>query len=370
MIKVIADQNLYRLKEFLPEDVELIIFDPNEGLPDISGFDALLLRTVSKLNSRTLPEIPSSLTFVGTGSSGSDHVDKEYLKRNDIKFVDALGNNARAVAEYIMTSLLIWREKKQKNLHDYTYGIVGVGKAGSAVAEIFQTFGLRTVLYDPPRAKKDPDFKSSSLEDVLKCDVLTFHTPLNKEGNYPTYHWLDKKKLSGKFYELIINAARGGIIDEKVVSDAIESGNVKNTIIDVWENEPDFNCNFAKQAFIATPHIAGFSEQSKLIASKMICSKLCAFFKLNCPPTNDFFTYKELKFVTLDHSFLQFMLSINPILEYDAALRDLALLPDKGNQFRTLRTDRPFRYEYGFLKLEKEFLNGFDDLKKLGVKTI
>tara|TARA_R110000868_G_scaffold410693_4_gene699822 strand:- start:56533 stop:57702 length:1170 start_codon:yes stop_codon:yes gene_type:complete len=369
LIKVIADQNLYRLEEFLPQDVDLTTYDPNSGFPETSGFDALLIRTVSKLNSDTFPSIPPSLKFVGTGSSGSDHVDIEYLKSNNIEFTDALGNNAQAVAEYVITALLIWREEKSKSLSDFTYGIIGVGKAGSAVAKIFASFGLNVVLYDPPRAEREPDFISSSLENVLSCDVLTFHTPLTTNGENPTFHWLDEEKLSGRSFELIINAARGGIIDETAISNAIDLGCVKNIIIDVWENEPDFNPDFASQAFIATPHIAGYSEQSKLNASKMVCAKLCSFFELNCPPTKNLYPIKELKPAHLRYSFEELLLRLHPIKEYDAALRDLVNRSDKTTLFQKLRIDRPYRFEYGFLKLEQSLLNGFEDLKRLGVKN-
>ncbi|MFV1884141.1 MAG: 4-phosphoerythronate dehydrogenase [Balneola sp.] len=369
MIKVIADQNLYRLEEFLPDEVELTTYDPNNGLPDTSGFEALLLRTVSKLTPESYPNIPSSLKFVGTGSSGTDHVDIEYLKSDQVHFADALGNNARAVAEYVMTGLLLWQEEKKKHLRDYSYGIVGVGKAGSAVAGILHDFGLKTVLYDPPRAERDPGFISATLDEVLNCDILTFHVSLSESGKYATRYWLDEKKLSDRNFELIINAARGGVIDEKAISEAMDSGSVKELIIDVWENEPDFDVEFANKAFIATPHIAGYSEQSKLNASKMVCEQLCHFFKLECPPTENLYPTKEIKAANLKYTLRDWLLRLHPIKEYDAALRDLAQRHNKAALFQKLRTDRPYRYEYGFLRLEPGFLNGFDELKKLGVHT-
>lgn len=369
MIKVIADQNLYKLEEFLPGEVELTTYDPNNGLPDTTGFDALLLRTVSKLTPETYPNIPPSLKFIGTGSSGTDHVDIPYLESNNVHFADALGNNARAVAEYVMTGLLLWREEKNKNLKDYTYGIVGVGKAGTAVAEILHDFGLKTVLYDPPRTERDPDFISATLEEVLNCDVLTFHVSLSESGKHATWHWLNERKLAGRNYELIINASRGGVIEEHAVKEGMDSCSIKDIIIDVWENEPDFDPEFAKRAFIATPHIAGYSEQSKLNASKMICEQLCQFFGLICPPTKELYPYKKIKPANLSYSLRDLLLKLHPVKEYDAVLRDLSNRPDKIILFQKLRTDRPYRFEYGFLRLEPEFLNGFGDLKKLGVKT-
>ncbi len=369
MIKVIADQNLYKLKEFLPDEVDLTTYDPNRGFPDVSGFEALLIRTVSRLNPTTLPTMPSSLKFVGTGSSGTDHVDVEYLTKNKIEFADAHGNNARAVAEYVMTALLLFREDKVKVLTEFTYGIIGVGKAGSAVAEIFDEFGLKYVLYDPPRAEIDPEFKSASLNDILECDILTFHVSYSTNGKYSTHYWLDEEKLSGRYFELIINASRGAVIKETAISKAIKSGSIKNIVIDVWENEPDFNIDFADLAFIATPHIAGYSEQSKLNASRMVCEKLCNYFNLKCPQTNDLYTDKELKPANLNYSLKELLFRLHPIKEYDAALRNLINRPDKATLFSKLRTDRPYRFEYGLIKLDTRLLARFEDLRKLGTSS-
>lgn len=368
MIKVIADQNLYKLKEFLPEDIDLIRFDPIKGLPNIEDFDAFLIRTVTKITETTFQKIPSSLKFVGTASSGTDHVDIDYLQSNSIHFADALGNNSRAVAEYIITSLLLWRERNGKELSNYSYGIIGVGNAGSAVAEIFKSFGLKVVLFDPPRAEREVDFKSATLNEVLSCDILTFHTPITNKGQHPTHHWLDEEKLVGRSFELIINAARGGIIDESAVSRAMDSHAISDIIIDVWENEPDFDTDFAMRAFISTPHIAGYSEQSKLNASRMVCEKLCRFFGLNCPSTDHLYQQKEVKPAHLSYLFEELLLRLHPVKEYDAALRDLCNRTDKTTLFRKLRTDRPYRFEYGYLNLADTYLNTFDELKKLGIK--
>lgn len=369
MIKVLADQNLYRLEEFLPEDVDLTTYDPSSVFPNTYGFNAFLIRTVSKLNPTTFFEIPESLKFVGTGSSGSDHVDIEYLKSNNINFADALGNNDRAVAEYVMTALLLWQEKKGKVLSNYMYGIIGVGRAGSAVAEILDSFGLNYVLYDPPRAEREPEFKSATLEEVLQCDVLSFHVSYSKSGIHTTHHWLDEERLSNHSFELIINAARGGVINEQAVLISIDSGSVKDIVIDVWENEPDFNPDFAKKAFLATPHIAGYSEQSKLNASKMICEKLCSFFDLVCPPTKNLYTMKDIKPAQIKYSLEDWLLRLHPIKEYDAALRDLSYRSDKSTLFRKLRTDRPYRYEFKYLNIDTPRKNAPAELLKLGIKT-
>jgi erythronate-4-phosphate dehydrogenase len=367
LIKILADQNLYRLEQFLPVQAETTFYDPHAELPDLDGFDAWLLRTVTKINPDTFPVLPSSLKFVGTGSSGSDHLDPIHLEKHNILTADAKGCNARAVAEYVMTSLLLWQDEKETTLTDLTYGIVGAGAVGSAVAESFDAFDLNYKMYDPPREEREAGFLSCSLNEVLECDVLTFHVPYEENEPYPTHHWLDEEKLNGRVFELIINAARGGVIKESAVSDAVKNGSVRDLIIDVWEQEPDFDPDFAIRPFIATPHIAGYSEQAKLNASKFMCIKLCDFFNLDCPGTEMEYPVKELHPAHLKYSFKELLLRINPIKEYDVALRDLIGRPDKAELFTKLREDRPYRFEYSYLSLEPEFLKGVEVLKKLGV---
>ena len=361
---------MYKLGEFLPENAQVTFYDPKDGLPNAQGFDAMLIRTVSKLNPETYPSFPGTLKFVATGSSGTDHVDKEYLKEKNITFADAKGCNARAVAEYVMTGLLLWRDEKEVALEDLSFGIIGAGAAGSAVQEILQDFGCTTVMHDPPRALREPDFDSASIEEVLACDVLSFHVPFTYKGDFPTHHWLNKDKLQGLSFKLIVNAARGGIIDEAAVSEAMDSGAIQDIIIDVWEHEPDFDPGFADRAFIATPHIAGYSEQAKLNASKMACEALCEFFGLHCPPTRKLYDIKKLRPAHLNYSEQDILNRLHPIKEYDAALRDLYHRDDKTALFAKLREDRPYRFEYGFIELEAEFLGKFPELVTLGVQKL
>ncbi|HET6528094.1 MAG TPA: NAD(P)-dependent oxidoreductase, partial [Balneolaceae bacterium] len=258
MINVLADQYLYNIQSYLPENINLMLFDPAHGFPsEINSAHALLIRTVIPVDEQTLPDIPKNLQFVGTASAGTDHVDIKYLRENGITFADAAGCNARSVAEYVATAMLIWAEKRDQNLTTLTAGIIGAGNAGSRVIELLRKLEISTVAYDPPKEERDSNFKSASLNEVLECDILSFHTPLTTTGDYPTYHWLNGQKLSAFNFQLVINASRGGVIDEQALLNAFEKGMINDFILDVWENEPNFNQKSAEQAFIKTPHIAG-----------------------------------------------------------------------------------------------------------------
>lgn len=370
MIHISADQNLYKIKELIPAQTELSLYNPEDGIPELQHVHALLVQTVTPLNANTFPRPPESLEFIGTASSGTDHLDNEYLGKKGITLASANGCNARAVAEYIMTALLLWREKHQPDKSFGKVGVIGVGKAGSAVVQLLSAFEIDCVQYDPPREEREPDFVSASLEEVLSCDILTFHVPLKRNGKYATYHWLDEKKLQNRSYKLIINAARGGIIDELALMKKYVEGAIHNYILDVWEDEPDFNTEVAKHAFIATPHIAGYSEQAKVNATKMVCEQLSSHFSLNSGSVSYQTPVKTEDLAHIKYDLTKLLTRLHPILGYDKALRDLSERPDKKILFRKLRNEWPYRYEYAFLKIRKELLSEFKEIHKLGVQPI
>jgi erythronate-4-phosphate dehydrogenase len=143
------------------------------------------------------------------------------------------------------------REEHNIDFTSKKIGIVGVGAVGSAVLSLLNAFDCSVVLYDPPREEREANFKSASKEDVLACDILTFHVPLNEQGEHPTLHWLSKQELINQSFEVIINAARGGVVHEEAVLEAFEQGDVSHLITDVWEDEPDFNTELAHHSFIS-----------------------------------------------------------------------------------------------------------------------
>jgi len=366
LIKILADQNLYKLSDLIPKQVECDLFDPNIGLPDLNGFDALLIRSVTKIKKNRFSSLPPTLKFIGTGSSGRDHVDEELLKEHGIHFVDAKGSNANVVAEYVATALFILNEHDDK-IAKSKIGIVGVGAVGEKVSELLNKLGFRTILYDPPREKWDHQFRSASLEDVLRCDILTFHVPLERDGQYATYHWLNDANLANRNFLAIINAARGGIVDEKAVMASRLKGCVQYLIFDVWENEPHFNPEFVNHCHIATPHIAGSSVQSKMNASKMLVEKLCTYFDIE----NRILCSTDRKLIQLENqsSSLEHILSeCHPMLKYDELLKKISTSNQRHNKFAKLRTDYPFRYEYPAISIPNFYLEKFPILKKLGIK--
>ncbi len=347
-IKILADQYLYKLDEMMPAEVELVRYNPDEGFPEKAvEFDALLIRTVTKINSETLPEA-GRLKFIGSATAGFDHVDQVYLENLGINFERSEGCNANAVGEYVITVLHRWAQVQKADLHSKKIGIVGCGNTGSSVVHYLQKLGIETVLYDPPKARRESGFSSAGLEELLSCDILTFHTPLSRSGIHPTFHLCSEQWL-GRGFDLIINTARGGVVDEQALLKAQSDGLVRDYILDVWEGEPVFGDDTGRNAFISTPHIAGYSKQAKWKASEIVVKKLIRFFGLNrdLPKSSDSMT--AFSDVSGDQSsFAGFLWRHSNLKDYDYELRKLIGLDDteKALKFARLRSETETRNEF------------------------
>jgi erythronate-4-phosphate dehydrogenase len=374
MISVFADQYLYQIDDFLPDQIELQLYDPADGLPEgLSEAHALLIRTVNPINKKSLPSIPDKLSFIGTGSSGTDHVDQDYLQENNISFADAAGCNARSVAEYIATCLLIWSNNTGHPLHEFSVGIIGMGHVGRQVKDILHKLEITTVEYDPPRAEREAEFSSVELNTVLEADILSFHTPLNHTGNYPTFHWLDSEKLKGRTFDLIINTARGGVVDEEALIEAHKKGAVRHFILDVWENEPQLKLESARQSYIKTPHIAGYSVQAKRNASRFIADELIRHFDLAPAKNVDAPSPRTITEPVNSYSNIgELITQAHPIRQYEEKLHHiLQRNPDKrGKLFNKLRAEFPLRQEFNNIKLPKAYFNRYPVLQKLDFRSL
>jgi erythronate-4-phosphate dehydrogenase len=171
-----------------------------------------------------------------------------------------------AVKEYVLCIIAALQNMNFLTGSHLRAGVIGVGRIGRLVAEELKLMGFDVVLCDPIRAEQEPDFISVPLEKMDDLDFITLHTPLTVEGDYPTYHMIDKNFLQRqKPGCILLNAGRGSVIN---------SVDLKNSALhwclDVWENEPNIDKDLLKKTLIATPHIAGYSIQSKYRGIEMI----------------------------------------------------------------------------------------------------
>ena len=228
--------------------------------------DVLVVRTRTQVNKSLLSG--SQVRLVCTATIGFDHIDTEFCDRQGIRWISCPGCNAQAVCDYVEEAIEeIKNEKLKIKNSSLTLGVVGVGHVGSLVAQMAERKGLKVLLNDPPKGI------GVSLDEIAQnSDIITFHTPLDKS----TYHLCDEAFLQQcKQGALIINAARGGIVDEQAL---LSSGHPY--ILDTWENEPDINAEVLAKAQLATMHIAGYSVEGKRNASQMCLDEIADLFHL------------------------------------------------------------------------------------------
>lgn len=296
-MKIVIDNKIPYIKEAVERIADKVIFLPGGAFTpqEVKDADALIVRTRTLCNRKLLEG--SRVKFIATATIGFDHIDTDYCREAGIAWTNCPGCNAGSVEQYIHSVLLLLKRKKGLNLETAALGVVGVGHVGSRIARMARSLGMRVLLNDPPRADRKEDGYSELAELTRKCDVITFHTPLTREGKYRTFHLADDtffRSLQRTPY--LINSSRGEVVDTEALLRAMNTGKVRGAVIDTWEHEPDIHRELLQKAFIATPHIAGYSADGKANATHMSLEALCRFFNIKAdfhiiPPT-----YPDIRF--------------------------------------------------------------------------
>ncbi|MBV8042899.1 4-phosphoerythronate dehydrogenase PdxB [Pluralibacter sp.] len=263
-MKILVDENMPYARELFSRlgEVKAVAGRP---IPqhELDDADALMVRSVTKVNEALLAGKP--VKFVGTATAGTDHVDDAWLTQAGVGFSAAPGCNAIAVVEYVFSALLMLAERDGFSLADRTVGIVGVGNVGGRLQKRLEALGIRTLLCDPPRADKGDNEDFRSLDELVQeADILTFHTPLFKDGPYRTLHLADDALLRRlKPGTILINACRGPVVDNAALLARLQAGQPLSVVLDVWEPEPDLNTALLARVDIGTAHIAGYTLEGK-----------------------------------------------------------------------------------------------------------
>ncbi|MCM1504613.1 MAG: 4-phosphoerythronate dehydrogenase [Muribaculum sp.] len=282
-MKIVVEKNIPFIRGLLEPYAEVVYLAPEEiDAGSMADADALVTRTRTRCDEALLKG--SKCRFIATATIGTDHIDLDYCRRNGINVANAPGCNAPAVAQYVISSILYVKRKRgdKRPLNSLTLGIVGVGHVGTIVDEWASSLGMNVLLCDPPRAEREGSEGFVSLAEIArKADVVTFHTPMTRDGKYPTYHLADAEFLEALVRTpILINSARGPVVDNGALADAVSAGKVSDIAIDCWEGEPDISRRLLDLALVATPHIAGYSRQGKIRATAMAVEALCRHFGL------------------------------------------------------------------------------------------
>jgi len=277
-VKILVDENMPYARDLFARLGEVTAV-PGRPIPveELDDADALMVRSVTKVNSQLLDG--KNVRFVGTATAGTDHVDQDYLAQAGIAFSAAPGCNAIAVVEYVFSALLMLAERDGFQLTDRTVGIVGVGNVGGRLQKRLEALGVRTLLCDPPRAANGEPGDFQPLDKLVEeADILTFHTPLYKDGPYKTWHLADEALISRlKPGTILINACRGAVVDNAALLKCLEAGQKLSTVLDVWEPEPDLNVALLEKVDIGTAHIAGYTLEGKARGTTQVFEAYSAF---------------------------------------------------------------------------------------------
>ena len=274
-MKIIIDDKIPYIKGKLESFADQVIYCAGKAITSdlVKDADILIIRTRTKCDAKLLEG--SSVKLICTATIGTDHIDLPWCEAHGIKVCHSAGCNAPAVAQYVWSLLLLHGLTPESS----TIGIIGYGNIGKIVGQLALINGASIMVSDPPLEKSGyREVSFTPLSELLeKSDVVTIHTPLTYSGENPTFHLIGEKELSlVKEGSFIVNAARGGVIDEKALLRSV-SGKRLKAIIDVWENEPCIDPELLKAAVIATPHIAGYSLEGKMRATRMVMDNVLDF---------------------------------------------------------------------------------------------
>jgi len=342
---IVADENITFAREAFGSLGDGVLVEGRSlRKENLEGAEVLIVRSVTKINEELLKG--TGVKFVGTATIGDDHVDKEFLKREGVFFTNAEGCNANSVVDYFLCALIHLLNKYHLDPTNLSVGVVGVGRIGGRVAELCEQFGMRVFLNDPPLKRKSGDSKYLPLEKVLDCDVVTFHTALNRGGEDNSFHLINEKNI--KYFRdgaIVINSSRGEVIDNMALKRGVQTKKII-AALDVWENEPNIDVELLKMANIATPHIAGYSTEGKANGTKIIFDKLCAFLgKEN--KWQPVLPVMERK-VSTQELYGKKVGELNELLSrfYDIMRDDRLLRESEAKNFDEMRKKYPYRREF------------------------
>jgi D-3-phosphoglycerate dehydrogenase len=266
------------LKKAGLEVIEKPGLPPDELVKAIPEFDAIIVRSATKVTKEVI-EAGKNLKAIGRAGVGLDNVDAEAAKAKNIKVMNTPAATSVSVAELALGMMLSsarnlvqgtvtlregkWEKKKFHGFELYgkTLGIIGIGRIGTELAKRAKAMGMKVIAYDP-YVKSSDIGELVDLNAVLtQSDFISIHTPKTAETKYILNKDAFAKMKNGV---VIVNCARGGVIDESALYDALVSGKVKAAGIDVFETEPvKDNRLLTLENVVATPHIGAQTEEGQ-----------------------------------------------------------------------------------------------------------
>ncbi len=278
-MKILIDENMPYAEQLFSQLGEVVL-KPGRTLTadDLIDVDALMIRSVTKVNQQLISKA-NKLKFVGTATAGMDHVDQELLTEKGIFFTAAPGCNKVGVAEYAFSVMMVLAQQHGFSVFDKTVGIIGAGQVGSYLQQCLEGIGLNVLINDPPKQTAGDPRQFTELDTLLaESDIITLHTPITREGDYPTHHLIDAARLEQlRGDQILLNAARGPIVDNTALKQRLAKNDGFIAALDVFEFEPEVDMELLPLLAVATPHVAGYGLEGKARGTTMIFNSYCEF---------------------------------------------------------------------------------------------
>ncbi len=303
-VRVLVSDNLsseaVRILEQAGLEVDVKVGLDAAALEAIVGdYDALAVRSATKVTARLI-EKAARLRVIGRAGVGIDNVDLDSATRRGIVVMNTPGGSAVTVAELALGMILSlvrhvpaatasvkagkWEKKKFKGheIAGKTLGVVGIGNIGSVLVERAIAMKMRVIAHDPfitPEAAARMGAELVDLDGLWRtADVISLHVPLTEQ----TRHLVNASTLAKvKHGAIIVNCARGGVIDEYALADAIASGHLGGAALDVFEKEPPAPDHplLRLDDFVCTPHIGASTEEAQSAVAIAIAEQIVAFLQ-------------------------------------------------------------------------------------------
>ncbi|WP_457651351.1 4-phosphoerythronate dehydrogenase [Rhodocaloribacter sp.] len=282
---IVADENIPFVREAFGSFGEVRLVPGREIVgAHVREADALLVRSVTRVDRALLGG--SAVRFVGTATIGTDHVDRSWLRAHGVAFAHAPGSNATSVVEYVVAALFRLSVRRGRELRGRTVGIVGCGHIGGRLARRLPALGVRVLRNDPPRAeaaeRRGEPHPFVPLDALLAAaDVVTLHVPLTREGPHATRGLIGAEALRRmRPGAWLVNTARGPVVSNAALLDALATGRPGAAVLDVWEGEPNPDPELIRRVDLGTPHIAGYSYDGKVRGTVMLYRAFIGHFGL------------------------------------------------------------------------------------------
>lgn len=278
-MRILADENIPMLEVFARHGQLRRVAGRSLDRAVLDDAEVLLVRSVTQVDQALLAG--SQVKFVGTCTIGTDHLDLQYLTEQGIGWASAPGCNARGVVDYVLGALLTLAERDGVDLSKRCYGVVGAGQVGQRLVQVLRGLGWQVLVCDPPRQQAEGGDYIDLATVLERCDVISLHTPLTKQGEHPTFHLLGAEQLhSLQQGSWLINASRGAVVDNQALKQLLTQRHDVRVALDVWEGEPQVDAELAQRCDIATAHIAGYSLDGKIRGTRQIYQAFCQHFAL------------------------------------------------------------------------------------------